>query len=203
MASDADDATTALIAKLLAEDYARSAQEAGGYDDYEDDYQPTKKKRKSRKRKSTKAKKKRASKSTATAAKGDSAATADIEQSAKKAKTQTTATSSSGTNGSGKTVVKEKRVAPRRWTEEEEKLFLEALELHGRDWQSCVQHLNLSRTVQNFKSHAQKHFIRLYRDGRALPAKVRAACVTFVPHSDHSFLLFRVRSLLQYRYAAL
>ncbi len=61
----------------------------------------------------------------------------------------------------------------RKWTAEENALFLEALDLHGRDWAACVAHLSHSRDVNNFKSHAQKHFISLYRDGRPLPQKVR------------------------------
>ena len=57
-------------------------------------------------------------------------------------------------------------------SEEEEKLFLEAVELHGRAWHKCVEHMKHTRTKQSFTSHAQKHFIKLYRDDISLPAKV-------------------------------
>ena len=60
-----------------------------------------------------------------------------------------------------------------RWSEEEEKLFLEALELYGRDWNKCVEHMNHSRDRGGFTSHAQKHFIRLYQQDKPLPLKVQ------------------------------
>ena len=60
-----------------------------------------------------------------------------------------------------------------RWSEEEEKLFLEALELYGRDWNKCVEHMKHSRDRGGFTSHAQKHFIRLYQQDKPLPLKVQ------------------------------
>ena len=33
------------------------------------------------------------------------------------------------------------RQQSRSWSDEEERLFLEALELHGRDWKKCAEHV--------------------------------------------------------------
>jgi len=64
-----------------------------------------------------------------------------------------------------------KRKAPTRWTEEEEKRFLQALDLYGRDWQKCAEYMG-TRDANNFRSHAQKYFIRLYKQGLPVPPKV-------------------------------
>ncbi|GJD09915.1 NADH-cytochrome b5 reductase 1 [Galdieria sulphuraria] len=64
-----------------------------------------------------------------------------------------------------------KRKAPSKWTEEEEKRFLEALNLFGRDWQKCAEYMG-TRDANNFRSHAQKYFIRLYKQGLPVPPKV-------------------------------
>eukprot|EP00179_Madagascaria_erythrocladioides_P004527 CAMPEP_0198312034 /NCGR_PEP_ID=MMETSP1450-20131203/3570_1 /TAXON_ID=753684 ORGANISM="Madagascaria erythrocladiodes, Strain CCMP3234" /NCGR_SAMPLE_ID=MMETSP1450 /ASSEMBLY_ACC=CAM_ASM_001115 /LENGTH=496 /DNA_ID=CAMNT_0044014959 /DNA_START=58 /DNA_END=1548 /DNA_ORIENTATION=+ len=66
---------------------------------------------------------------------------------------------------------KPKRAPARKWTEDEERLFCEALELYGRDWKSCADHVG-TRTASDFRSHAQKYFIRLFKQGRPVPAKV-------------------------------
>ncbi|KNC78774.1 hypothetical protein SARC_08802, partial [Sphaeroforma arctica JP610] len=58
------------------------------------------------------------------------------------------------------------------WTPEEEKLFLEGLELYGRDWAMIAMHCGNTRAKQNISSHAQKHFIKLFIGGHCLPAKV-------------------------------
>ena len=64
------------------------------------------------------------------------------------------------------------RAAPtRQWSEEEEKLFLEGLDLHGRAWVKVGEHIG-TRDARSVSSHAQKHFIKLYVDGTPLPAKV-------------------------------
>ncbi|KAI8069264.1 hypothetical protein BC940DRAFT_298307 [Gongronella butleri] len=57
------------------------------------------------------------------------------------------------------------------YTEEEEKLFLEALNLYGRGWQDLSRHMG-TRDPHSIRSHAQKYFIRLYRDNLPLPPKV-------------------------------
>ncbi|KAG9292964.1 hypothetical protein G9A89_016326 [Geosiphon pyriformis] len=58
------------------------------------------------------------------------------------------------------------------YTEQEEYLFIEALELWGRDWQKLAEHIG-TRDPNSIRSHAQKHFIKLYRDGLPLPVKVQ------------------------------
>lgn len=50
------------------------------------------------------------------------------------------------------------------YTAAEETLFLEGLELHGRDWAKLQAHVQ-TRDSASLRSHAQKHFIKLFRDG--------------------------------------
>ncbi|TPX61987.1 hypothetical protein SpCBS45565_g07141 [Spizellomyces sp. 'palustris'] len=59
-----------------------------------------------------------------------------------------------------------------RWTDLEEKLFLEGLEAFGRGWEDLTRHIK-TRSRDCVKSHAQKHFIHLYLDGKPLPDKVK------------------------------
>eukprot|EP01114_Cavostelium_apophysatum_P017069 TRINITY_DN4982_c0_g1_i2.p1 TRINITY_DN4982_c0_g1~~TRINITY_DN4982_c0_g1_i2.p1 ORF type:complete len:262 (-),score=34.90 TRINITY_DN4982_c0_g1_i2:49-768(-) len=59
-----------------------------------------------------------------------------------------------------------------RWNDKEESLFLEALELFGRDWDKVSEHM-ATRDKDSVKSHAQKHFIKLFRNNQELPAKVQ------------------------------
>jgi len=81
------------------------------------------------------------------------------------------ASAQSSANATTDGAAKPKRVV-RKWTSEEEELFLQALDKFGRDWAACVKHMNHSRNVNSFKSHAQKHFIKLYRNGHCLPEEV-------------------------------
>ena len=131
--TDADDASSALIAQLLAQDDQQLAGVWGlAYDDVCDDFDDSSERRKKRKSSTKLAKKRKAA--------------------SKKTKS-----------------TKPPRVDPNdprrkfgKWDEEEEKLFLEALELYGREWHKCVKHMNYSRNVGGFTSHAQKYFIKLY-----------------------------------------
>mmetsp|Transcript_6951 Transcript_6951/g.12315 ORF Transcript_6951/g.12315 Transcript_6951/m.12315 type:complete len:1105 (+) Transcript_6951:345-3659(+) len=66
-----------------------------------------------------------------------------------------------------------KRAAPRRWSNSEEKKFEEALGLYGRDWKKCAEHLDSGRKPRDVASHAQKYFIKLYKEDKPLPDKVR------------------------------
>eukprot|EP01116_Phalansterium_solitarium_P020196 TRINITY_DN5893_c1_g1_i1.p1 TRINITY_DN5893_c1_g1~~TRINITY_DN5893_c1_g1_i1.p1 ORF type:complete len:573 (-),score=181.15 TRINITY_DN5893_c1_g1_i1:180-1898(-) len=59
-----------------------------------------------------------------------------------------------------------------KWTAQEEALFIEALDAYGRDWDKCVAHIG-TRDKNNIKSHAQKHFIKLFKHGLPLPLKVQ------------------------------
>ncbi|CAO3655495.1 unnamed protein product [Mucor hiemalis] len=58
------------------------------------------------------------------------------------------------------------------YNELEEKHFLEGLETYGRDW-GKLQQLVATRDSNSIRSHAQKHFIKMFRDQIPLPAKVR------------------------------
>ncbi|KAJ1984892.1 hypothetical protein H4R34_000343 [Dimargaris verticillata] len=58
------------------------------------------------------------------------------------------------------------------YLDEERQRFAEALELFGRDWKQVVAHV-ATRDEKSIRSHAQKHFIKLYRDNLPLPAKVQ------------------------------
>ncbi|KAI9496157.1 hypothetical protein BDB00DRAFT_869791 [Zychaea mexicana] len=58
------------------------------------------------------------------------------------------------------------------YSEEEEARFLEGLENFGRDWPKMAAHIR-TRDSNSIRSHAQKHFIKMYRDNIPLPDKVR------------------------------
>lgn len=47
-----------------------------------------------------------------------------------------------------------------RWTEDEHELFLEALRIYGKDWNSITVHVG-SRDAAHCRSHAQKFFTKL------------------------------------------
>ncbi|KAJ1959310.1 hypothetical protein IWQ62_004661 [Dispira parvispora] len=58
------------------------------------------------------------------------------------------------------------------YLEDERQRFLEALERYGRSWKQVVAHVG-TRDEKSIRSHAQKHFIKLFRDNLPLPAKVQ------------------------------
>jgi len=47
-----------------------------------------------------------------------------------------------------------------RWNSKEQKLFIEAFNLYGKDWKKVRNHVG-TRTTTQIRSHAQKYFIRL------------------------------------------
>ncbi|KAJ2722386.1 hypothetical protein GGI07_003348 [Coemansia sp. Benny D115] len=57
------------------------------------------------------------------------------------------------------------------YTDEEEIKFNEGLELYGRAWGDISAHV-VTRDAKSIRSHAQKYFIKLFRDKLPLPAKV-------------------------------
>ncbi|KAL6843683.1 hypothetical protein ACP4OV_026254 [Aristida adscensionis] len=50
-----------------------------------------------------------------------------------------------------------------KWTEDEHKLFLESLQLHGRAWRRIQEHIG-SKTAVQIRSHAQKFFSKVVRE---------------------------------------
>ncbi|KAJ2004768.1 hypothetical protein H4R26_002328 [Coemansia thaxteri] len=58
------------------------------------------------------------------------------------------------------------------YTDEEERMFYAGLELFGRSWSEISGHVG-TRDAKSIRSHAQKYFIKLFRDGQPLPAKVK------------------------------
>ncbi|OMJ11184.1 Histone H2A deubiquitinase MYSM1 [Smittium culicis] len=57
------------------------------------------------------------------------------------------------------------------YSDQEEALFLEGLNTYGRDYQK-ISELMKTRESKSIRSHAQKHFIKLFRDNLPLPPKV-------------------------------
>lgn len=53
-----------------------------------------------------------------------------------------------------------------RWTKHEHKRFLEALNLHKKDWKKVQQYVG-TRTTTQVRSHAQKYFAKLASKGEA------------------------------------
>eukprot|EP00873_Tetraselmis_striata_P035155 jgi/Tetstr1/455419/TSEL_042251.t1 len=127
MGTDADEATTALIAAMLAEDQA-AAYGVDQYGLYQDDSADSdyggggKRRKAAAPRKPKAAKEPKPRKPKAPAREDD----ADQEYSAtgRRKRKDTGAT----------------RTKARAWTEEEERLFQEALVLHGRNWKACAGH---------------------------------------------------------------
>ena len=48
------------------------------------------------------------------------------------------------------------------WSNEEHQKFIQALQLHGRDWKKIVEHVG-SRSSNQVRSHAQKYFLKLHK----------------------------------------
>eukprot|EP01083_Nonionella_stella_P230537 814783_1 len=67
---------------------------------------------------------------------------------------------------------KKKRKKKRGWSEQEEILFREGLELYGRDWHKVSKHVGNNRNTAAIRSHAQIYLLRLLQNGTKLPNKI-------------------------------
>eukprot|EP01083_Nonionella_stella_P080132 220009_1 len=69
---------------------------------------------------------------------------------------------------------KKKHKTPRRWTTEEHLTFCRGLKIYGRNWEAISKMDGIvNRTKQLVGSHAQRHFINLWRRKEPLPLKVQ------------------------------
>ncbi|KAF7728178.1 hypothetical protein EC973_006572 [Apophysomyces ossiformis] len=201
-----EEMSSALIAKLLAEDaangnddyYAEYSNDVKGYDPYhgtderddsyeeesEDDYAPKRNGKgrgrgrppKSNKNESSTGRRGRKRKIVTTEESTQDASSAiNTEKPAEEG--QTTEPSPAKSNEAKPVSKKPRKPVPEgyntgNYSEEEEKRFLEGLELFGRDWTKLQAHI-ATRDANSIRSHAQKHLIKLFRDGIPLPEKVR------------------------------
>ncbi|GJN01945.1 hypothetical protein PR202_ga19250 [Eleusine coracana subsp. coracana] len=67
-----------------------------------------------------------------------------------------------------------------KWTEDEHKLFLESLQLHGRAWRRIQEHIG-SKTAVQIRSHAQKFFSKVTRESSGEGNGVAAALQIRIP----------------------
>ncbi|KAI7876253.1 hypothetical protein K492DRAFT_151908 [Lichtheimia hyalospora FSU 10163] len=193
-----EEMSSALIAKLLAEDamgggntddyyaeysndhasydqyHGRDEDDGGSYEEMSDDdmYAPRRKQSRGKKASNaTAGKRGRKRKTTDT--------TQENAQSSNDPTNDTNTTTDAAANDAGKksTVKKPRKPVPEGcnsgvYSEKEEALFLEGLEKFGRDWHKLTEHIG-TREPNSIRSHAQKYFIKLYRDNIPLPEKVR------------------------------
>eukprot|EP00007_Cunea_sp_BSH-02190019_P000509 CAMPEP_0174237896 /NCGR_PEP_ID=MMETSP0417-20130205/9653_1 /TAXON_ID=242541 /ORGANISM="Mayorella sp, Strain BSH-02190019" /LENGTH=639 /DNA_ID=CAMNT_0015316689 /DNA_START=37 /DNA_END=1952 /DNA_ORIENTATION=+ len=188
-----DDASSALIAQLLAEDYMSQAAysglehhgETGTSSEEENLYfaddgawsgsraTTHSKRRKSRAatkdRRRTKGAKRIQSESASSFSKEKTSHVPSEASTCAPCSAAATTTPATDDNGADK---KKKRLPPRAWDENEEAIFMRGLNEHGRDWQRIAEMLG-TRSRQQVSSHAQKFFIRLYFSNSPLPAKVQ------------------------------
>ncbi|KAK9830977.1 hypothetical protein WJX81_004646 [Elliptochloris bilobata] len=167
-----DDATNALIARMLAEDNSYAAAYAQPSDVSEDsdyDQAPKKKAKKGGGRAAAKGKAKAAPPPAAWVAGGAGPAPEALGGEAAEGPDRPVELTATGRRKRKDTgAVREKA---RGWSEAEEALFREALDLHGRNWKAGAAHVG-TRDMRAFTSHAQKHFIRLCMAGQRVPRKV-------------------------------
>ncbi|BDA42520.1 probable histone H2A deubiquitinase MYSM1 at C-terminar half [Coccomyxa sp. Obi] len=180
---DVDDKTSALIAKLLSEDNAYAdycEQEYALQESDDSDYGVN-----GRKKKAKKGPRKAVRASGASKKALDDGTFATARRNADSPEDPAHGTECSRDTTADDAVVEDLTATGRRkrkdtgsvrekarpWSEDEEKLFLASLELHGRNWKACAAHIG-SRDARSVASHAQKYFIKLCLKGERLPAKV-------------------------------
>lgn len=71
---------------------------------------------------------------------------------------------SSSTSGTGNNANAGSNVSYGRWTREEHAAFLEGLKYHGREWKKVSEMIS-TRTSAQIRSHAQKYFAKLAKEG--------------------------------------
>ncbi|KAI9268037.1 hypothetical protein BDA99DRAFT_354059 [Phascolomyces articulosus] len=197
-----EEMSSALIARLLAEDamasgasddyYAEYSNEAGAYEQYnargeddndgnyedsEDDNYAPKKKKSRAKAKASPAPGKRGRKRKASEPEHESTPTTTDEQTVPTTTTSNDETKNITSIEKSTPAKKPKKPLPEGfnsgvYSEEEESRFVEGLKLFGRDWPKLAAHIK-TRDSNSIRSHAQKHFIKMYRDKIPLPDKVR------------------------------
>ena len=52
----------------------------------------------------------------------------------------------------------------KRWSDDEHRKLLEGLRLYGRDWRRIQSHVG-TRNAAQLRSHAQKYFVKVQREG--------------------------------------
>jgi SHAQKYF class myb-like DNA-binding protein len=52
-----------------------------------------------------------------------------------------------------------------RWTDEEHERFCQALKMYGKDWNQIQDYIG-TRTSAQIRSHAQKYFSKLFKEGK-------------------------------------
>ncbi|CAM0903197.1 unnamed protein product [Alopecurus aequalis] len=67
-----------------------------------------------------------------------------------------------------------------KWTEDEHKLFLEAMQLHGRAWRRIQEHIGTKTAVQ-IRSHAQKFFTKVIRESSGDSCKSSSGAAAEAP----------------------
>ncbi|KAJ2830522.1 hypothetical protein IWW50_000223 [Coemansia erecta] len=183
-AQEEADLSSALIAQLLAEDSV-GGNYASYYDDYgnaaaygdvvdeygsgsepDDDWDPNLKRR--RKSKGSGRPRKAAGRVSATGEAAESSSDSDHPKRPKKSRSAVKKTKEKP--APAPVVPGQYRTGA--YTDEEEQKFNEGLELFGRSWSGISEHV-VTRDPKSIRSHAQKYFIKLFRDGIPLPAKVR------------------------------
>lgn len=173
IANEPSDEDAALIAQLLAEDNPYADALDSGTGSY---YEKPKRRRKGRQGCAKGGGKVQATSSTAAGAepqtagqRGGGLCAANADGAARDAAVTVSELTATGRKRRRDTGVA--RPDARSWTEEEERLFREGLELHGRDWAAVASHIG-SRDAKSVTSHTQKYLVKLCMEGRLLPRKM-------------------------------
>ncbi|KAJ2385429.1 hypothetical protein GGI23_006716, partial [Coemansia sp. RSA 2559] len=194
-AQEEADLSSALIAKLLAEesgsgsggngqysssyyhDYGNGAYYGDVVDDYmsqsegDDDWDPTRKKRRTAKGSKT-----RRNQQNIPSNHEDGGSDGSDSDSSASAGQRKLGRARKAKAGQKKEKPPPQPVAPGQYrsgayTDEEEDMFYKGLELYGRSWGEISEYVG-TRDPKSIRSHAQKYFIKLFRDRIPLPAKV-------------------------------